>query len=237
MRNGRRMLWQLAAGILLAALLGCGGGDGGSGELASARLTVTPSSGTNQTLFQLTVKGFDSKGRQVPSIRTCWDWENDGAEVTPFIEQTSVERVYDTAGTHTVRVSVKDAAGRVAGAQQVIQVAEDPNPMAVELNVSPDTGTTQTSFRFSVQALEFLGATRDQLVPMGYLRWDWENDGVFDTPFTFFEMDPLPGTPDVDPTIEHRFATPGVRQVRVQLQRLNPEASYGTAVVTVTVTE
>jgi PKD repeat protein len=200
-------------------------------------LTVTPSSGTNQTLFQLTAKGFDGSGKEIKPIWTCWDWENDGMEITPFIDQASVERVYDTPGTHTVRVSVKDTAGQTVTAQQQIQVAEDPNPLAVTLSVSPESGTTQTAFLFTVQAFEFLAATRDQLVPMGYLRWDWENDGVFDTPFKFFEMNPLPGTPDVAPAIEHSFATPGVKQVRVQLQRLNPEQSYGTATVTLTVTE
>lgn len=237
MKNWRPLIWYLTAGTLLAMGLGCGGGDNGGSSLASASLTITPSSGTNQTLYTLTAKGLDSSGKPVQPIQTSWDWENDGADETPFINQASVERVYDTPGTYTVHVSVKDAAGRTASAQQQIQVAEDPNPMAMNLSVSQESGTTQTNFIFSVEAFEFLGFTRDQLVPMGYLRWDWEDDGVFDTPFNYFEMDPPPDTPDVSPTITHRFTTPGVYHVRVQLQRIDPAASYGTAVVTVTVSD
>lgn len=187
----------------------------------------------------LTATGFYENGRPVRPIQTCWDWENDGVDDTPSINQTSVERVFDTPGTHTVRVTVRDASGRTAVAQQEIQVAEDPNPMIVFLTVSPESGTTQTNFVFEVQAFEFLGpvSVRDQLVPMGYVRWDWEDDGVFDTPFIFFEMNAPPDEPSKAPIIEHRFTTPGTRQVRVQLQRLDPAASYGTAAVTVTVTE
>ncbi|MHB0939322.1 MAG: PKD domain-containing protein [Armatimonadota bacterium] len=240
MKNWRRLIWCLIAGMLLVVLLGCNGGDDGeSGSLATASLTVTPSVGTDQTLYVLTAKALDSSGKPVKPIQTSWDWENDGVDETPFINQASVERVYDTPGTYTVRVTVKDASGQMVSAQQEIQVAEDPNPMVVSLSVSPETGTTQTDFVFEAQAFEFLGplSVRDQLVPMGYVRWDWEDDGVFDTPFIFFEMNTPPDEPSKAPIIEHRFATPGVRQVRVQLKRLDPEASYGTATVTVSVTE
>lgn len=239
MKNWRRLIGYLTAGMLLAVMFGCGGGDNGGGNLASASLSVTPSAGTNQTLYTLTANGVDDSGKPVRSIQTRWDWDDDGVDETPFINQASVERVYDTPGTYTVRVSVKDASRKVVSARQQIQVAEDPNPMVVNLYVSPESGTTQTDFVFEAQAFEFLGpqSVRDQLVPMGYVRWDWEDDGVFDTPFIFFEMNTPPDEPSKAPIIEHRFTTPGVRQVRVQLKRLDPTASYGTAVVTVTVTE
>ena len=240
MRNMGRVVWSMIAGMLLAAVLGCGGGsDGGSDGLVSASLTITPSTGTNQTLYTLTATGLDSSGKPVQPIQTRWDWENDGVDETPFINQASVERVYDAPGTYTVRVSVKDASGQIVSARQEIRVAEDPNPMAVTLSVSPEAGTTQTTFVFEALGFEFLGplSVRDQLVPVGYVRWDWEDDGIFDTPFIYFEMNTPPDEPSQAPIIEHRFTTPGVRQVRVQLKRLNPKLSYGTAAVTVMVTE
>lgn len=241
MRHGIRMLWYAAAGLLLATLLGCGGGGNGGGRnsgLASATLTVTPSTGTNLTLRELTAQGFDSSGRPVTSIRTSWDWEDDGTFDTPYLDAAVVERVYETPGTHSLSVSVMDTTGCTAIAHGTVEVTEEvDNPMVVSMGVTPDSGTTQTVFTFTASAIEWWNnfpSTRDQAVPVGYLRWDWEDDGIFDTPYREFYYDAPPGDP-LYPGITHTFSTPGVKRVRVHLKASGDRV--GTAMVTVTVTE
>jgi len=220
--------------VMPALLAGCGGsGSGGGSGLASAELIATPSSGTSMTLIQLDAAGLDDGGRSIQPLQSCWDWEDDGTIDTPYLDGTAVERVYPAPGEYTVAVTVRDAAGNTATARQALEIAPDDNPMVVMASVTPETGDTRTTFTFAASGLEFLAAVRDQLIPAGYLRWDWEDDGVFDTPFKYYEIDPPPDMPELAPRIEHQFATPGIKQVRVQLKRLN--GTVGTATVTVTV--
>jgi len=235
MRFWSGLLWCCGAGVLLAVLLGCGSENGSNG-LAATELTVTPSFGTNMTLFQLTATGLDAGGERVSSIRTSWDWDDDGAPDTPYINGAAVEHVFTTPGMYTVCVTARDEAGRTTVARQTIEITEDDNPMLVTASVSPDSGTTQTVFTFRASGFEFLGrvSTRDQLMPSGYLRWDWEDDGVFDTPFKYYESESPPGA-DLEARIEHRFTTPGVKRVRVQLQRW--DGDVGSEAIEVTVTE
>jgi len=222
--------------VLTVLLVGCGGGSVslGSNGLTSAELIATPSSGTSMTLIELKVAGVDDKGRFVQPLQSCWDWENDGVMDTPFLDGTAVERVYPAPGEYTVSVTVRDAAGNTAVASRTLDIAPDDNPMVVMANVSPESGTTQTTFTFSAYGLEFLAVVRDQLIPGGYLRWDWEDDGIFDTPFKYYEPDSPPDMPELAPRIEHQFTTPGVKQVCVQLKRLNGTVGAATVMVTVT---
>ncbi|MHB9025782.1 MAG: PKD domain-containing protein [Armatimonadota bacterium] len=233
MRGMKRTLLFAGMGLWCLAMLGCGGGNN-NGPAFTARLTVDPPSGTNMTLFTCTAEGIDSQGNPFQPQQVAWDWTNDGVMELTATGNTT-EHLYETPGAYQLHAQVKNAAGQTAQATTTVTVAGHDNPMALVVSVTPETGATATTFTFRVTAYEFLGnlQTRDQLLPSGYHRWDWEDDCVFDTPFTYFEKDHLPPDPSFDSAIEHQFTTPGVKQVRVQVKA--DDGRVATKVISVTV--
>lgn len=102
------------------------------------------------------------------------------------------------------------------------------HPLLTRIHVTPETGTINTIFSFFPTAME-----DDSRIPSGEMRWDWNGDGVFDTPFIDFVADPAPGSGDSPPTLTHQFTTPGVHHVCVQVR--SHDGSVGSATVEVSV--
>lgn len=92
-------------------------------------------------------------------------------------------------------------------------------PPEARFTVTPASGPVSTNFTFDAQA------TTDAEEPLGSLvcRWDWENDGTYDTDWSSSCW------------VQHRYATAGTRTVRLQVKDSSGLTGTATRSVTVTV--
>lgn len=197
---------------------------------------MDPGLPTTATLLKLRVEASNGSGPYPSSVQVQWDWENDGAFDTRYFTDVENDHVYPTAGTHTVRVRAKDMEGRTAEATADITVVADANPVHVQGYAYSDYAkTTATAIYF------YALASHDELDPylsskkilQGSARWDWDNDGAYDTdwlefqvnpdapdPAKFLDFFPFPADYNLShlPCIEHTFATTGEKIVNVQIR-------------------
>ena len=87
----------------------------------------------------------------------------------------------------------------VLSACQKVAVNEPP---VAEFTISPSRGDTETVFTFDASATRDAEDTESMLK----LRWDYDNDGIFDYPFVFTRIN------------QHSFPFPGTYQVRLQVK-------------------
>jgi hypothetical protein len=126
------------------------------------------------------------------ALAVRWDLNSDGTWETEFSFQKYITKTVVTPGTYTVTLEVRDFAWYTATVSHRITVlAAAPSPPApglamdtsmaaasqptATLTVSPTYGTAGTSFEMDAS-----GSTGSNLTA----RWDWENDGEFDTGFS-----------------------------------------------------
>lgn len=225
-------LLSLGACILVIALCGC---DGDNDEnvisgMTTARIMAFPEAGTTSTLFIFSAQGLNGSGQVISNTQARWDWNGDGVFDTPFLADQNVEHQFAAPATYTVIAQVRDSTGETINAITGIPVTVETNPIFVQLQATPETGITNTVFTFSATPVFATPFTRDQLIRFGEARWDFEDDGVYDTPFMPFAFDdPSAGSP---PTATHKYGTAGVKRVRCQVRS---GTQVGSDTVTVTV--
>ncbi|MBN1975968.1 MAG: hypothetical protein JW918_01085 [Anaerolineae bacterium] len=117
-----------------------------------------------------------------------WDLNSDGTWETEYSFQKYITRTVNTAGIYTITLEVRDFAWYTdtisypivvlpAGTPDMApgaQLAVTAQPTAT-LTISPTYGVAGTSFAFDAS-----GSAGDGNITA---RWDWENDGEFDTAF------------------------------------------------------
>jgi hypothetical protein len=225
-----RWWWVCGVGMLLLACLGCSEDEHkDTTELVAARLTVTPAVGTTTTLFRFHAEGLTKAGRVVPVAGTRWDFQGDGTFDTPWLKTDTNAYQYSSAGLYWPCVVVRDAEGRTATATAFVTVDSAAIPVFVQLTADPAEGTPETEFTFTVLPIEVMEG--DQVIKAGFVRWDWEGDGVYDTPFTPYVIDP-PGE-DNPPVATHRYDTIGEMQPTAQVRTLDDRYGTGSTLVTV----
>jgi len=108
-----------------------------------------------------------------------WDWENDGNWDTDWSSNKTVSHQYSSAGNFTVAMEVKDSEGLTDAATRNVTVEEETNntPPTAMFTVNPEEGTTETEFYFDASGCSDTEDSTDELE----VRWDWENDGNWDT--------------------------------------------------------
>ena len=86
-------------------------------------------------------------------------------------------------------------------------------PMTAGFVVEPTVGNHSTTFRFNASSTADPGGNFSELT----FRWDWENDGVFDTSWSS------------NLTAEHIYASNGTFQPRLQVRNLTGQTANATA--------
>jgi len=113
-----------------------------------------------------------------------WDFENDGVWDTEFDQPKTIAHTYASPGAYTVALQVRDWAALIGTVTHQVFVlppaataalAPAAAPTAV-LAVSPSYAPAGSAF--TADATGSTGGANLQV------RWDWENDGVFDTDFS-----------------------------------------------------
>ena len=173
----------------------------------SVDFSWTPTSGNNTTLFSFTAQASDDHD-SASSIQVRWDWTGDGNWDTAWSTTKTASHRYSTAGNKTVVVEAIDSGGLTSTQSHVVQVTAPPPPPpppppnappTVDFTWTPNSGNTSTVFGFSATAADDHDSSSSIQV-----RWDWNGDGTWDTPWSTTQ------------TATHTFSAAGDYSVIVQ---------------------
>src|SRR3989344_5640937 len=199
-----------------------------AGALPVADFSINPGTGPVTAVFQLdaSISSDPEDGTGAASaIQVRWDFENDGAFDTGFTTIKTANKQYDSAGTKTVKLEVKDTEGQTDSIQkQIVVTAGAPgnNLPTAAFTIDPANaeGSTATIFTFNASTSsdqeDGTGAASPLLV-----RWDFEDDGTFDTGFSTTK------------TVTHVFNTNGPKTVRLEVRDTAGDSSSTTQNVTI----
>lgn len=165
-----------------------------------AYFQVVPAVGTVDTEFRVDATGTYDAETPASSLEVRWDWEDDGTWDTPFSTDKAAQHRYDTTGPKTIVLEVRDAEGATDRESRTVTVT-GLEPVA-NFTVAPSVGTTATVFSFDAGASLDAEYGTDALE----VRWDWEDDGTWDTGFTTRK------------TATYRYGALGIFTVRLQVR-------------------
>jgi len=168
----------------------------------SALFTINPTSGPISTVFNFDASGCFDFEDPVSTLQIRWDWENDGTWDTPYSLTKTITHQYLQVGNYTVKLEVKDSGGLTDTEihQMTVSLANIP-PVAL-FSVTPTVGTVLTTFTFDATP------SYDNADPPAALqvRWDWENDGIWDTPYSFSRI------------TQHQYSHPGPFTIKLEVK-------------------
>ncbi|MFQ5919593.1 MAG: NosD domain-containing protein [Thermoplasmata archaeon] len=176
-----------------------------------AALEVSPPVGGPTTGFVLDASG-SVDAEDLPGMLTYrWDWEGDGTWDGRFSTRAVVRHQYAIPGNHTIRLEARDSRGATNITEGEVTVLNAP-PIP-RIRVHREIGDTSTTFRFDANA------SFDHSDPTISLRvrWDWQNDGIWDTPLT------------VNKFAAHRYDHPGMHTVRLEARDTGDLAGEATS--------
>lgn len=181
----------------------------------SAFLEVLPDRGNITTSFAMDASRSADPEDLVEDLEVRWDFEDDGIFDTPWSREKLVRHSYDQPGFYFVRLQVRDTGGRSNQTVQQVTVAN--TPPSAYFEVAPQSGFPGTAFRFNASASSDLEDPNDDLL----FRWDWEDDGVWDTRWSPNE------------TTSHSFAQAGDFTSRLEVRDTDRQSATFTRVITV----
>ena len=173
-------------------------------------IEIEPASGKTTTYFNISLTNPTSS-KQDKDLYFRWDWDGDSLWDTPFSNAASVQHRFYQAGNYPVRVQVAMGKGPTRQFKLNMDVEQGYSMPKVFFTALPDTGNRFTQFYFDASDTYDDEDSIEQL----QFRWDFGNDGYFDTPF------------NSDPVISHQFM--GVRNYEVRLQVKDPSNKIATA--------
>ncbi len=167
----------------------------------TALFSINPGSGfIETTYFADASESFDGEDSS-DDLQIRWDWENDGVWDTGFSTDKTASHKYTDNNTYTIVLEVKDTGGRSATVSNNVLVKTNKIPTAL-FTVDPPGGTAKTVFTMDASG-SFDGEDgTDEL----QIRWDWENDGVWDTGFS------------AEKTATHQFQIEGTYLIRLEVK-------------------
>ena len=163
---------------------------------------IVPASGPFTQLFTFNAHDTYDNSEPNENLRIRWDWEGDGIYDTEYSLNRSFEHQYSKADNYTVVMEVINSAGWTDNEFSQLVVYSDSVPPNASFEILPDSASVNTIFLYSA------GKSNDQYTPLEELqfRWDWQNDGVWDTPFI------------ADTTIYHKYDNEGVYRVLMEVR-------------------
>lgn len=117
------------------------------------------------------------------ALRVRWDWENDGVWDTDLSLDKYVTHTYDTPGLRWVKLGVWDTALLSDTVVRMVIVTDTAAaPPLAHLIVSPTQAAVGKDFSFDARGSSGDPPAGDFAQANGLvMRWDWDNDGEFDT--------------------------------------------------------
>jgi hypothetical protein len=157
-------------------------GDPGSNTKPTARCEVTPLTGKVGTTFTFSAASSSDQQSSQSELVAMWDWYGSGTWTTTWLPLTQTQTLqFNSTGLHTVRVRVRDTGLLSDDAECTVDVQSDqPNTApTASFTISPTTGTITTEFTLDPTGSQ----DKEDSLPWLQVRFDWTNDGTFDTGF------------------------------------------------------
>ena len=168
----------------------------------TAVFTVDPETGTIDTEFTFDASGSSDTEDPSDKLRVRWDWNNDGIYDTGYSTDKIIQHLFSASGTYIVVLEVTDLEGFIGTFQKSVVVRDPNQPPVADFTIYPASGTTETRFTFDASACR-----DDEDSPaLLEVRWDWDNDNVFDTDFM------------IEKVLEKIFPVPGTYIIKVQVR-------------------
>ncbi len=178
-----------------------------------AAVKISPPVGGPMTIFALDASN-SSDAEDLPGMLAYrWDWEGDGMWDTGFSTNAVVPHKYFSPGTYTIRLQVRDSRGATNITEGEVTVLN--TPPIPHIHVHREIGDTSTTFRFDASA----SFDHGDPTPALRVRWDWQDDGVWDTPLT------------VNKSAAHRYEDPGMPTVRLEVRDTGDLINQTTSII------
>lgn len=143
-----------------------------------ADLEVTPIEGFTTTYYVFDASGSTDPDDESRFLQIRWDWNGDSIWDTFWGTPKRKRHRFDNLGAFTVAMEIKDPWGASDVATVGVTVG-NMSPVAL-IDVTPSSGEIATEFQF-----EASGCYDDEDdVSLLEVRWDWEDDGIWDTEWT-----------------------------------------------------
>lgn len=176
----------------------------------TAQFSVLPTVGTVQTVFQFDASASSDNETSPTALEVRWDWENDSTWDMPYTTTRQFSHTYSVSNTYVIALEVRDSGGLTDTTTHSVTVQAAGHPPTATFTVDPTTGSTDTIFTFDASNCE------DDTTPVEQLevKWDWENDGEWNTEWSTSKV------------ITHTFTTSATHTIAM-LARDNDELEDG----------
>lgn len=171
--------------------------------------------GNITTLFEFDATSSYDNENSTADLFVRWDFENDGFWDTEWNTAKIITHDYTAPGTYTIKLEVNDTCGAFANAShQLTVINESPKP---SFSVTPSFGDITEIFNFNADECNDLEDISADL----QIRWNFENDGNWDTNWTTTK------------TITHQYTSPGNYTIKMEVKDTFGSLNYSTRQITV----
>lgn len=174
-----------------------------SNSSPSAIFIIIPPTGNIDTIFSFDASESTDEEDSTNELKVRWDWDNDGIYDTDWILDKTATHQYDSIGDYHVKLEVKDSEGSTDVTSKLLSVV---NIVPTgSFTISPTQGDIATVFTFDAS-----GSTDDEdAIDYLKVRWDWENDDIFDTDWSTIK------------TTTHQYNSIGDYNVKLEVKDSN----------------
>lgn len=166
-----------------------------------AVIAVSPSAGSYSTVFVFDATGSTSGLEDGNDYTVRWDWEGDGIFDTEYSASRTRSHKYEEPGEYTPTVQIINSLGWTDDESINLLAWADSIPPIAAFDIIPDDTVHINTILCFNAALTF-----DPQTPVEEMlfRWDWQSDGIWDTPFVS------------DTTTYHKYEITGWYRVRLE---------------------
>jgi PKD repeat protein len=171
-----------------------------AGNEPIALFEVSPDHGTIATVFSVDASSCSDTEDTADQLEVRWDWEDDGDWDSLWTTDKLASHQYASPGNYTIRMEVRDQDSMVNETTRLVLIV--PAAPVASFVFNPSMGDLTTIFLFDSWSSSDLETGTGALE----VRWDWENDGNWDTSWTIVK------------TEIHRYLEPGLYTVRLEVR-------------------
>lgn len=164
-----------------------------------AAFSVSPNAGiTNETTFNFDATASSDNIASVGDIQIRWDWDNDGNYDTEWTAtKTATYKYLVGGGEKTIKLAAKDGAGNTSITTR--QIFVNTRPVA-SFTATHDASNFLIYHVNASSSFDFEDGTNLEY------RWDWENDGIWDTGYSTTK------------TATHQYSTEGTKTIKLEVR-------------------
>jgi hypothetical protein len=144
-------------------------------------LVVAPTLGSTSTTFQFSAVG-SLDYEDSANLQYRWDFDNDGTYDTSLSSNPLASQGYGSAGAKTAKVEVRDSGGATTTRLVTFTVAASNTSPAAKFTIDKGAVFAASPAVFNFDA-SGVGDGEDAVSTL-QVRWDFEDDGVWDTGFS-----------------------------------------------------